>query len=201
MSTKTAKGARRTIRCYLCGHVLDVSTRALSINCPGCHRAIKIEDVVVKSYLPVNDLQTCGRITITSRGRVAAKRIQSGDGIVCEGTMEGTVETEGEVTLGPKASWRGRALQCRLLSIADGAKVDGNLVVPWTREAEPMETRRGAARPAAAQSEADGAEEAKAMAQGEERVVEPAAPEATRVEAKKTRPRTKPATGAAPRRR
>jgi hypothetical protein len=137
MTTKaakaTTKGARRTIRCYLCGHVQEVSQLTLSTNCPGCHNAIKVEDVVVKTYLPVNDLQTCGKITITKRGRVAAKRIQSGDGIACEGIMEGMVETDGEVSLGPHSSWRGRSLQCRMLSIADGAKLDGALVVPWTR--------------------------------------------------------------------
>jgi hypothetical protein len=135
VTSKAVQGARRVIRCYLCGQSQEVSTRTLSSNCPGCHRAIKVEDVVVKSYLPVNDLQTCGKITITAKGRVAAKRIQSGDGIVCEGTMEGTVETDGEVVMGKKASWRGRSLHCRTLLIADGARLDGNLVVPWSREA------------------------------------------------------------------
>ena len=127
------KGVKRNVRCYLCGHRFEVSARTLSTACPGCFAAIKVEDVVVKTYLPVNDLQTCGKITITRRGRVAARRIQCGDGIVCEGSMEGSVETDGEVTLGAKASWKGKALQSRSLSIADGAKLQGLIVVPWDR--------------------------------------------------------------------
>ncbi len=110
-----------------------MSTRTLSTACPGCFNAIKVEDVVIKSYLPVNDLQTCGKITITKRGRVAARRIQCGEGIVCEGTIEGSIETDGEVQLGPKASWKGKALQSKSLSVADGAKIDGVVEVPWIR--------------------------------------------------------------------
>lgn len=131
---KARTSAKRTVRCYLCGHRSEVSTRTMSTNCPGCHRAIKVEDVTVKTYLPVNDLQTCGKVTITKKGRVVAKRIQSGDGIVCEGVLEGAVETDGPVTLGPKASWKGNSLQCRSLSIADGAKLLGAVKAPWTRE-------------------------------------------------------------------
>ena len=59
----------------------------MSTTCPGCTKAIKVEDVVVKSYTPVNNLQTCGMIKITKRGRVAARRIQCGDGIICDGAI------------------------------------------------------------------------------------------------------------------
>ena len=117
--------AMREIRCYLCGHRLTVSMRAMSTTCPGCHKAIKIEDVIVKTYIPVIDLQTCGRIKITKKGRVSAKRIQSGDGITCDGTMEGAVETDGDVLLGPKASWKGSTLLSRSIKIAADAKMIG----------------------------------------------------------------------------
>jgi cytoskeletal protein CcmA (bactofilin family) len=132
-----AKGVKRSVRCYLCGHRFDVSSRTMSTACPGCFAAIKVEDVVVKTYLPVNDLQTCGQITITRRGRVAARRIQCGEGIVCEGSMEGSVETDGSVVLGAKASWKGKALQCRSLEITDGAQLQGALIIPWVREEPP----------------------------------------------------------------
>lgn len=125
--------AKRTVYCYLCGHGIEVSPRAMSTTCPGCHKAIKIEDVIVKSYVPVVDLQTCGMIRITKRGRVAAKRIQCGGGIVCEGAMEGCIETEGAVELGPKAFWKGKSLQSRALHIAAGAKLVGTVTVPWNR--------------------------------------------------------------------
>ena len=101
----------------------------MSTTCPGCTKAIKVEDVVVKSYTPVNNLQTCGMIKITKRGRVAARRIQCGDGIICDGAMEGTIETDGDVRLGPKATWRGKSLRSRSLAIADGAKLLGAISV------------------------------------------------------------------------
>ena len=128
--------ARRDIRCYLCGHRFKVSARTMSVPCPHCHRALKVEDVIVKSYLPVNDVQTCGKITVAKTGRIVAKMIRSGDGIECEGTLEGAVETDGEMNFGPKASWKGGTLCSKSLNIADGAKLIGVIRVPWTR-AEP----------------------------------------------------------------
>jgi hypothetical protein len=125
--------AKRSVRCYLCGRGFEVSPRAMSTTCPGCHKAIKIEDLVIKSYIPVVDLQTCGQIRIAKRGRVAAQRIQCGAGIVCEGAMEGSIETEGDVRLGPKAYWKGKTLQSRSLEIAPGAKLVGVVSVPWSR--------------------------------------------------------------------
>ncbi len=133
-------GTTRDIRCYLCGHRLTVSTRAMSTTCPGCHKAIKIEDVIVKTYIPVVDLQTCGRIKITKRGRVAARRIQSGDGIECDGIMEGAVETDGDVHFGPKSSWKGSSLLSRSIEIAAGAKLIGIVTVPWYRP-EPVKKK------------------------------------------------------------
>jgi hypothetical protein len=107
----------------------------MSTACPGCNRAIKIEDVVIKTYLPVNDLQTCGKITITKKGRVAARIISSGEeGIDCEGIMEGAVESDGEVRFGPQASWKGKSLTGRALHIEDGAKLNGLIVVPYRRQ-------------------------------------------------------------------
>ena len=139
--------ATRTVRCYICGHRLRVSLRTLSTACPGCNKAIKVEDVVVKSYTPVFALQTCGKIRITKRGRVAAKRIQSGDGIICEGVIEGDVETDGQVRLGPKSSWKGSSLQSRSLAIVAGAKLLGVVTVPWHRPEPKKPTRPPTATP------------------------------------------------------
>ncbi|MCP3906297.1 MAG: polymer-forming cytoskeletal protein, partial [Planctomycetes bacterium] len=125
---------QRPIRCYLCGRRFDVSALTMSTTCPSCHRAIKVEDVRVKSYLPVIKLQTCGRIEVTRRGRVAAKTIQSGDGIECEGALEGDVETDGSVALGAKSSWKGKVLNSRVLTVEDGASLVGFVNVPWQRE-------------------------------------------------------------------
>lgn len=106
----------------------------MSTACPRCNRAIKVENVTIKSYLPVHELQTCGTVTITARGRVVAKRVDAGEGIVCDGTIEGDVETDGNMTLGPKATWKGQRLASRSLEIKEGAKVLGVINVPWQRE-------------------------------------------------------------------
>ena len=133
--------AMRTIRCYLCGRRLTVSMRAMSTTCPGCNKAIKIEDMVVKSYVPVVELQTCGRIKITKRGRIAAKRIQCGDGITCDGTIEAAIETDGDVSFGPKSSWKGKTLQSQSITIAAGAMLLGVVKVPWHRP-EPAKNKK-----------------------------------------------------------
>jgi hypothetical protein len=123
----------RPIHCYLCGHGFEVSARAMSTTCPACNKAIKVEDVVVKSYLPVTDLQTCGRISVTARGRVAAKRVCGGGGIECKGAIEGSIDTEGVVSFGPKATWKGGTLRSDHLEIAEGASLDGRIEVPARR--------------------------------------------------------------------
>jgi len=103
----------------------------MSVPCPKCNKAHKVEDITIKSYLPVNDLQTCGRIIVTKIGRIVAKLIRCGDGIECEGTIEGAIETDGKLVLGPKASWKGKSLFTGGLEIADGAKLVGYVKVPY----------------------------------------------------------------------
>lgn len=136
-----ATTVRRPIRCYFCGNRFEVSTRTMSVPCPKCNKALKVEDITVKSYLPVNDLQTCGRITIAKNGRVVAKVIRAGDGIDCEGTLEGALETDGPIVLGDKASWKGKSLMCRSIAIAEGAKLVGYMKIPWQRP-EPKDDGR-----------------------------------------------------------
>jgi hypothetical protein len=121
---------KRAIRCYLCGHRFEVSTRTMSVPCPKCNKALKVEDIAIKSYLPVNDLQTCGSISVAKNGRVVAKIIRAGGGIACEGTLEGVIETDGDLSLGPKSTWKGKSLHSRSLHIAEGAILVGYVKVP-----------------------------------------------------------------------
>src|SRR5262245_28757207 len=144
-----AKGkpqAKREIRCYLCGNRFEVSPRTMSVPCPKCNKALKVEDIHIKSYLPVNDLQTCGKISVAPNGRVVAKIIRSGDGIECEGALEGVIETDGVMELGPKASWKGQTLHSLRLNIAEGAKLVGHVKVPFIRP-EPRDNGRLKASP------------------------------------------------------
>lgn len=152
-TTKSAKQPpRRQIRCYFCGNRFEVSPKTLSVPCPKCNKALKVEDIAVKSYLPVNDLQTCGKITIAKNGRVVAKVIRSGDGIECEGAVEGAIETDGDMVFGPKASWKGNVLQSKRLVISEGAKLIGVIRVPWER-AEPASQKKEGTLSAAEESQ------------------------------------------------
>ena len=145
----SAAAPKREIRCYFCGHRFGVSTRTMSVPCPHCNKALKVEDITVKSYLPVNDLQTCGRITIAKNGRVVAKIIRAGDGIDCEGTLEGALETDGPIQLGDKASWKGKSLMCKSIAIAEGAKLVGYMKIPWQRPAPADAKETNKAKPTA----------------------------------------------------
>ncbi|MCA9295917.1 MAG: polymer-forming cytoskeletal protein, partial [Phycisphaerales bacterium] len=127
---KSKPSARRSIRCYFCAHSHDVSERTMSTTCPKCNKAIKVEDVVVKSYVPVINLQTCGTITITKRGRVAATRLQASEGVHCEGSVEGSIESGGPTELGSTAVWKGKYLFSPSLTVEDGAQLHGNVTVP-----------------------------------------------------------------------
>lgn len=133
MAIRRARTGTRTIHCYLCGHAFEVSGRTMSTTCPGCNKAIQVEDVVVKSYLPVNDLATCGRIQISRRGRIAAKTVRGGDGITVEGTVEGSIETQAGVSFGPKSHWKGGTLRSPSVEIKDGASLEGRIEVPFRK--------------------------------------------------------------------
>ena len=125
MVGRSRKAVNREITCYHCGYRLEVSSKAMSTTCGGCHKAIKVEDLVVKTYVPVNALQTCGKIRITRRGRVAAKQVHSGGTLWLEGAIEGSVAADGNIKLGPKSSWKGKKLTGPLLVVQDGAALDG----------------------------------------------------------------------------
>ncbi|MFK7960366.1 MAG: polymer-forming cytoskeletal protein [Phycisphaerales bacterium] len=136
MALKRKSTGPRGIHCYKCGHEFEVSAKTMSTTCPNCNKAIQVEDIVVKSYVPVNDLQTCGSISVTRRGRIAAKNIQGGSGVKIEGTIEGSVESHAEVSLGAKASWKGNLLRCATLEIKDGASIEGRIEVPIRRDGD-----------------------------------------------------------------
>lgn len=102
----------------------------MTSSCPKCNKAIKVEDIVVKSYLGVINLQTCGKIMITKRGRLNARLVQAGEGVFCEGVVQGSIETNGPTSMGPKSQWKGGHLRCPRLYIQEGAQLTGDVSVP-----------------------------------------------------------------------
>ena len=130
MARQTAK----TVQCYHCSHRFEVSGRAMSTSCPGCYRAVVVQDVVVKGFETVQKLQTCGRVTIRARGRVIAGVIEAQEGIEVLGVLQGNVTSAGPVIIGPKARWKG---DCRAptLEIKLGARIEsGFFEIPYRKE-------------------------------------------------------------------
>lgn len=109
----------------------------MSVPCPRCNKALKVEDVHVKTYVPVNDLQTCGKITVAKNGRVVARVIRAGEGIDCEGTLEGAIEADAGIVLTGRSTWKGKTLVTPSLVVQDGAKLHGHVKVPWHRPVPP----------------------------------------------------------------
>jgi len=127
-----AKSAgHRRVYCYLCGHPIEVGARAMSTSCPGCHKPVVIEDEVIKTYKPVFNIQTCGKLTVKKKARAVAQKVIAAH---CGMDIQGAVECKeavsgGHVVLGPKAEWKGD-LRCPSIEIAEGAKFVGRLIVP-----------------------------------------------------------------------
>ncbi len=131
-------GPPRRITCYHCGRSQDVSGRTTSTVCPACSKTLTVEDIVVKSYLGVRNVETCGRLIVTKKGRVVAQqRIVAHEGIELEGKLEcREALVSGPVTMGGKAEWRGD-LTALSLAVAEGATIRrGYFTVPenWLEE-------------------------------------------------------------------
>jgi len=98
----------------------------MSTSCPGCHKPVIVEDIVVKSYKPVFNVETCGKLIVRRNGRVLAqKRVVAHEGIEVEGFLQcKEAESSGLVQIGPKAEWQGD-LRSPVLSVEAGAKIRG----------------------------------------------------------------------------
>ena len=61
------------VYCYHCGRRIEIGRRTMSTPCPGCHKTVLVEDIVVKGYTGVNNFETCGRLIVRRRGHAVAK--------------------------------------------------------------------------------------------------------------------------------
>ena len=59
----------------------------MSTSCPGCHKPVVVEDIVVTGLKRTQKLQTCGRIVIKSRGRVIAGAVEAQSGLEVHGAL------------------------------------------------------------------------------------------------------------------
>ncbi len=122
--------ALRPVTCYLCGHAFEVSPRAITVSCPSCARQLMAQDVTVKGYTAVTTLPSCGKVVVKPKGRVVAKKVIGVEGVTCEGSIEGAIETTATVRLERRAVCIG-AIRAGRLVIAPGASLEGEICVPW----------------------------------------------------------------------
>lgn len=116
----------RTVQCYHCRRRLEVSSSTKSTSCPGCHKAVLVEDVVVRQLRAVTKIETAGRLIIRKGGRVNANRyVIATGGIDVEGHLNAArVYCGGVVTLNPRSTWKGD-LEAPGLVVKKGARIEG----------------------------------------------------------------------------
>jgi hypothetical protein len=119
--------APRTVQCYHCRRRFEAGS-AMILPCPGCHKNVNLEDVVVKTLKSVVTLQTCGRVKVEPKGRIKADLVEAHQGVEVLGSLEANVVSGGPVRIGPKALWKG---DCRApsLKLELGATVRGGYFV------------------------------------------------------------------------
>lgn len=128
------------VYCYHCGKRLQVGAHTKSTLCGGCNKTVLVEDIVVKRYYGVSNIETCGRLIVGRRGHAAAQnRIIALGGIELEGRLHCVhALSAGCVTIGPKAEWEGD-LAALSLVVNEGAVIkDSQLLVP----VDPLEEHR-----------------------------------------------------------
>lgn len=129
---------QREVRCYHCGHALQVGERALTTMCTHCYRGLRVDDVVIRGKESFAAVQTCGMVIIHRKARVLANVVQASMGVQVEGALRGDVISGGPVLIGAKAFWKGG---CRApsLHIQDGASVGGGWfeITPNVRFGDP----------------------------------------------------------------
>ena len=114
----------RTIHCYHCRHVFDVSPQTMTTVCPKCSKPLTVEDVVIKTAHAVRKIQTCGRLIVQKKGRVIAQTVEAAGGVEVEGILEAKVMSGGKVWIGPKGQWRGDCA-APSIEVEVGGRIDG----------------------------------------------------------------------------
>jgi len=120
-STKT-----HYVYCYLCGHRFEVGRRTMSTSCPKCSRPLIIEDLEIRNYQGVINVETCGRLIVKRRGNViATNRVVAWGGIEIQGKLQcSEALTAGLALIGSRSEWKGD-LKAGSFLVKDGAKIHG----------------------------------------------------------------------------
>jgi len=85
------------------------------------------DEHITKLRGPLKELRTCGRITVSKRGRLIVETLEAHGGIDCQGIIDAKHVLAGDtVTLGPKCDYHGD-LTAPDVIMQKGAKVKPSL--------------------------------------------------------------------------
>ena len=104
---KSKAPIHRSVRCYHCGHEHEIAARASRVSCPKCAKSLRVENVTVRTTEGWKHFQTCGKVTILTRGTLVAQTIEAQGGIEVRGGLEAGSYQGGPVILKKNAVWRG----------------------------------------------------------------------------------------------
>ncbi len=114
----------RRVRCYHCGSVFEVGSKAMTVSCPACYQRVAVEEVRFKGTQYGGDVRTCGAISVPNRAHVSAKTLQSSQGVDIEGVVNARHVAGTSVRLSSNASLRGDC-SAQTLRVEPGARIEG----------------------------------------------------------------------------
>jgi hypothetical protein len=122
----------QTIRCPHCRRAQQASLRAISLTCKFCHKALKVEPLVIDQYQARRVIETCSCLTVEKQGNVFSDQILCGS-LVARGRIRGDIISLGPVLIGPEAHIRGD-ITAPSIAVGEGAILEGNFRIGWEEE-------------------------------------------------------------------
>src|SRR5580698_4615601 len=98
--SETFEDGGQTIRCPHCRRAQQASLRAITLTCKFCHKALKVESLVIRQYQARRVIETCSCLTVEKQGNVFSDRILCGS-LIARGRIRGDIVSLGPVLVGP----------------------------------------------------------------------------------------------------
>jgi cytoskeletal protein CcmA (bactofilin family) len=111
---------QRSVRCFECGHILQVSAAARSTQCGRCTRYISLEDYEITTAWSHN-IYTRGDIVIAKHGTLVGTEVCCHD-LTVNGELSATVDCSGDAIFRGPARILG-SMHCRHLRVEKKAKL------------------------------------------------------------------------------
>jgi len=116
-------GGMRTVKCFYCGGVQEVSAEAYSTSCSGCGRRIHVKDLEIKGH-QLQDIFSGGRIFIR-KGSLVQANIKAAD-VEVSGEVKGDIYAENTLLLRPGAKVVGKVTTKNFVML-EGAMLTGSV--------------------------------------------------------------------------